>query len=300
MTSETTLSVHVRIEQMLKRLLVRLSSPYLRARRLPIAGRIEHKEFISATSGTQRYVVYLPEAYDLGKDRYPILYHLHGVRVNRRGVALDVNHLAAQMERAIAAGIAAPMVIVAPINPNIDMWADSYDDETQPATMFRNDLIPHIDANFRTIQVASHRAICGFSMGGFGAAHLAASRPGFFGALIEFDGALHTWETLAANRPGIAENVFASERYFRRYSPPLVLAGADPPPRVMIVAGELTDYAGRFRDDLAEANIAASYVEANCGHDLFCLLDATGVDAFAFISVSHGAEPEVDRDDQSG
>ena len=52
------------------------------------------------------------------------------------------------------------------------------------------DLIPHIDATYRTIADRGSRWVEGFSMGGFGAAHLGFKYPEIFGAVSIMSGAL--------------------------------------------------------------------------------------------------------------
>ena len=47
-----------------------------------------------------------------------------------------------------------------------------------------------IDSRFQTIPDRRYRAVCGFSMGGYGAVHLAFSYPERFGAAVSMSGAL--------------------------------------------------------------------------------------------------------------
>ncbi len=51
------------------------------------------------------------------------------------------------------------------------------------------ELIDSIDANFRTIACRRGRAICGFSMGGYGSAHLAQAFPDLFACGVAYAGA---------------------------------------------------------------------------------------------------------------
>jgi S-formylglutathione hydrolase FrmB len=55
---------------------------------------------------------------------------------------------------------------------------------------FVEDLIPHIDASFRTMADRAHRAIGGFSRGGYGAMLTAARHPDLFGAAGSMSGAV--------------------------------------------------------------------------------------------------------------
>jgi len=51
-----------------------------------------------------------------------------------------------------------------------------------------NDLVPRIDATYRTEATMSHRAIGGLSMGGYGAAYLALAHPDVFDVAAIFSG----------------------------------------------------------------------------------------------------------------
>ena len=46
--------------------------------------------------------------------------------------------------------------------------------------MFVQELVPHVDKSFRTIADRAHRALTGYSMGGFGAMILAEKHPELF------------------------------------------------------------------------------------------------------------------------
>src|SRR5205823_5770656 len=52
-------------------------------------------------------------------------------------------------------------------------------------------VIPAIDRRFRTLANRAHRAIAGFSMGGYGAVALAARHPDLFAAVGGFSGVVH-------------------------------------------------------------------------------------------------------------
>lgn len=56
------------------------------------------------------------------------------------------------------------------------------------------DLIPYVDAHYRTINSSSGRGIEGFSMGGCGALRLAFKYPDMFGAASSVAGAVVNWE----------------------------------------------------------------------------------------------------------
>jgi endo-1,4-beta-xylanase len=68
------------------------------------------------------------------------------------------------------------------------MYQDSGDGRFMAETMMMKELIPHIDATYRTIADRKARCIEGFSMGGRGSTHLAMRHPDMFGALFNQSG----------------------------------------------------------------------------------------------------------------
>ena len=82
----------------------------------------------------------------------------------------------------IRAGKLAPMIVVG-VNGlrGNTMYCDSKDGKWPLETVIIKDLIPHIDATYRTIASREGRAVDGFSMGGFGTAHLGFKFPEIFG-----------------------------------------------------------------------------------------------------------------------
>jgi diacylglycerol O-acyltransferase / trehalose O-mycolyltransferase len=118
--------------------------------------------------------------------RYPVLYLLHGADADYRAWTADGN------AEAITAH--APLIVVMP-DGGADGW---YTDWYVGAKAVRprweryhvEQLIPWVDATYRTIAGRRGRAIAGLSMGGFGALSYAARHPGTFAAAASFSGAL--------------------------------------------------------------------------------------------------------------
>jgi endo-1,4-beta-xylanase len=69
-------------------------------------------------------------------------------------------------------------------------WIDSPDGRRPVESVIIRDLIPHIDSAYRTIATRGARAVEGFSMGGFGAAHLGFKYPEIFGVVSMLSAAL--------------------------------------------------------------------------------------------------------------
>jgi hypothetical protein len=168
-------------------------------------------------------------------------------------------------------------------------WADSATSAKPAETDVVRQLIPHVDTNFRTIGTRDARAVQGFSMGGFGATKFYAKFPHVFAACAEYDGAMMTWPNMQLFFPQTASEVFGgSQSTFDRFSPwarttanAAVLRGGPP---IRMVVGALLPQNRSFRDHLTGLAIQVSYVEAACGHDLPCLLNAQGLNSAAFFA----------------
>jgi endo-1,4-beta-xylanase len=142
----------------------------------------QYKTFSSSTiKGEVNYVIYLPPDYEQQREtRYPVIYFLHG----SRGTPGRAAGTAARYDKAIRAGTIPPVIIVY-VNGlrGATMYCDSRDGDYPVESVIIKDLIPHIDATYRTIASRAGRAIDGFSMGGFGAAHFGFKYPELFGVV---------------------------------------------------------------------------------------------------------------------
>lgn len=177
-----------------------------------------YKTFKSkAAGGDVSYLIYLPPEYEKSTDKkYPVVYWLHGVGGSQAGVP----GMAERFTTAIAAGKCPPMFVVYVNGMKDSMWCDSKDGKTPVETVLVKDLIPHIDATYRTLATREGRMIEGFSMGGFGAARLGFKHHDQFGSVSMLAGALHKESTLKDRRGSIFEKVFGGDaEYFKSGSP---------------------------------------------------------------------------------
>ena len=119
-------------------------------------------------------LVYTPAEYDVAKNakkRYPVLYLQHGMGEGETSWALQgkMQHI---MDNAIASGEAVPMLVVMESGDikqpfgggNNSAGRSEYGASFYPVLL--NDLIPYIDANFRTKSDRENRAMAGLSWGG--------------------------------------------------------------------------------------------------------------------------------------
>lgn len=158
-------------------------------------GKVSAVWYPSPTLATQRRMyVYTPPGYEQGNDKYPVMYLLHGGGgdedgwINRGRANYIIDNL-------IAAKQAVPMIVVI-TNGNPDAVAAPLDrplSSTKPdvpgiggmaSLRFEQslikDVIPYIEKNYRVIADADHRAVTGFSMGGYQTQNITNNNPGMF------------------------------------------------------------------------------------------------------------------------
>ena len=151
-----------------------------------LPANVTHHIFTSASMKREvGYCLYLPPGYAKDeKRRYPVIYHLHGAGGNEtRSV-----YSASVLHEGIVASKLPEIIIVFPNGGRTTMYQDSGDGRFMAETMMIKELIPHIDATYRTLADRKARCIEGFSMGGRGSTHLAMRYPELFGSLFNQSG----------------------------------------------------------------------------------------------------------------
>jgi S-formylglutathione hydrolase FrmB len=145
-----------------------------------------------------RVRVLLPDGYDDGCIRYPVLYLLHGVGDTYRTWTenTDVEDFARQF----------PVIVVMPDggkSPDSGWYSDWVDGSRQWETFHIDVMIDYVDRTFRTLG-DGHRLVAGLSMGGFGAMSYAGRHPGRFHAAASFSGAVDMMLGFPLSGPGFA------------------------------------------------------------------------------------------------
>lgn len=122
----------------------------------------------TATKGQRRMHIYTPPGYESGANRLPVLYLLHGATDSDDSWS-TVGRAGAILDNLIAAGKAAPMIVVMPaghissefrFSPGFRMGHDAFNDDLVKV------VLPYVDGHYRTVADRDHRAIAGLSMGG--------------------------------------------------------------------------------------------------------------------------------------
>jgi enterochelin esterase-like enzyme len=162
-------------------------------------GELRSRWYKSEVTGqTRRAVVYTPPGYDADRDRrYPVLYLQHGAGEDETGWSRQgrVNFI---LDNLIAAGKARSMLVVMekgyaaragePAAPRGRGRGDggAFED------LVIKDLIPMVDAAYRTIPDRDHRAIAGLSMGAGQALRIGLAHLDTFAAIGAFSGVRET------------------------------------------------------------------------------------------------------------
>ncbi len=182
-------------------------------------GNVLIKNYFSKTANSWRHIfIYTPPGYDASmKMRYPVLYLQHGGGEDER-VWTEMGRTNLILDNLLAEGKVKPMIVVmetsavgpppagpgagprtpgGPVAPgagaaaggpragglfNMGAGGGAY------GKLMLNDLIPWIDANFRTLADKDHRAMAGLSMGGFMTASVTMSNLDKFSYIGLFSG----------------------------------------------------------------------------------------------------------------
>lgn len=180
----------------------------------------EHLYFSKSNNSMRRCFVYTPPAYDTDSTkRYPVLYLQHGGGEDETGWP-NQGRTNLIMDNLIAEGKARPFIIVMdngswrrPGQPGPprrgerragtwppEGWADGF------TKTLLEDIIPMIDANYRTLADQRHRAMAGLSMGGMQTRIVTLANPEIFSHVGIFSGGSISPDDVK-NAPGFKEKV---------------------------------------------------------------------------------------------
>ncbi len=155
----------------------------------------------------KRLHIYLPPAYHHSDQRYPVLYLLRGHEREWLHLQEDPSRAGRNVldvyEQLLRIGRVGPMILVIPSLTSEDGAIHGLGvDHLKPwlgqqaigvgtskwEHYFLDDVVPLVDTNWRTLPVAAHRGVDGFSLGGAVAVKLAAKFPWLFRSVGAYDG----------------------------------------------------------------------------------------------------------------
>ncbi len=181
-------------------------------------GSVKRCWYDSPTLGKQRRMtVYTPAGYEQGKEKYPVLYLLHGAGGDEEAW-MTLGRTSQIMDNLIAEGRCRPMIVVM---TNGNPWQQASPGESaagmvQPAMKFDpsqksfeeafGDVMTYVESNYRTIRKKEARAVAGLSMGGGHSFNISRMYPDKFDYVGLFSAAVRNVEdpevaaSLAAQR----------------------------------------------------------------------------------------------------
>ena len=145
-------------------------------------GHVQQVLFPSPSTGTSRRAfVYTPPGYEKGKGKYPVLYLQHGWGEDETAW-MNQGRANLIMDNLIAEGKIKPFIIVNTYGMTNEVkFGKIREFKIEPfQTVLINELIPYIDANFRTLANKDNRAMAGLSMGGMETKMITLNNPDVF------------------------------------------------------------------------------------------------------------------------
>jgi enterochelin esterase-like enzyme len=167
-------------------------------------GNVQQILFPSKSTGTSRRAfVYTPPGYEKEKSkRYPVLYLQHGWGEDETAWS-NQGHANLIMDNLIAEGKIKPFIIVMTygITNEVKMGPNALRNFKIDAfqTVLTDELIPYVDANFRTQADQAHRAMAGLSMGGMETHAITLNKPDVFDYYALLSGGVYTPAEIAGN-----------------------------------------------------------------------------------------------------
>ncbi|OKS85882.1 alpha/beta hydrolase-fold protein [Mucilaginibacter polytrichastri] len=188
-------------------------------------GNVQQILFPSKSTNTpgRRALVYTPPGYEKGTTRYPVLYLQHGWGEDETAWSVQ-GHANLIMDNLIAEGKTKPFIIVMTYGMTNNFKPGprpvalaTPGGGARPAggfggfpkgmldngfeTVLTEELIPYVDAHFRTYSDKAHRAMAGLSMGGMETHAITLAKPGMFDYYALLSGGTYTPTELGKVKP---------------------------------------------------------------------------------------------------
>jgi len=157
-----------------------------------------------STQTSRRAYVYTPPGYETNTERYPVLYLQHGWGEDETAWS-NQGHANLIMDNLIAEGKTKPFIIVMTYGMTNEVRMGGMRDfKIEPfETVLVKELIPYVDAKFRTISDQPHRAMGGLSMGGMETKTITLANPDVFSHYALLSGGTYAPADVNANKSKI-------------------------------------------------------------------------------------------------
>jgi Putative esterase len=137
------------------------------------------------TDPIRKMVIYLPSGYDASASkRYPVIYFLPNPFDNYRS-PFDRRNAQGLLDQAISSG-AIEKVLLVSVDMTTPLGCSWYVNSAVTGNwedFMVKELVPYIDANFKTLATRDSRGIAGDFMGGYGAIRFGMTHPDIFGTV---------------------------------------------------------------------------------------------------------------------
>lgn len=224
-------------------------------------GNVSHVWYNSPTLGAQRRMtVYTPAGYEESKDKYPVLYLLHGSGGDEDAWS-DLGRATQIIDNLVAEGKAKPMIVVMPngvyfnqaapgaaINMFQPTMQNSRSDSTKEIEESFPDIIKYVESHYRVAKGSANTAVAGLSMGGRQSCALSLAYPKQFGYVGMFSGVV----------PPSADNEKAFKALFKN-KPQLYWIGVGCDDGVKVNSLKLKEYCDQKK-------YPCEYYESDGGH----------------------------------
>ncbi len=161
-------------------------------------------------SPVRRMVVYLPPGYHSSSRRFPVIYFLPNPFEDNYRFDFDHRNALNLFDQAIAAGVIEKFILVA-VDMNTPLGTSWYVNSSATGNwedFMIKELVPYIDANFKTLANRDSRGIAGIFIGGYGAIRFGMRDPDIFGSVyamhpvgtgtgVGLSAAIPKWDILA-------------------------------------------------------------------------------------------------------
>lgn len=161
-------------------------------------------------SPVRKMAIYLPPGYNVSSRRYPVIYFLPNPFEDGYRFVFDHRDAQGVFDHSIACGVIQGFILVA-VDMNTPLGSSWYVNSLATGNwedFMVRELVPYIDANFKTIPNRNSRGIAGIFIGGYGAIRFGMRHPDVFGAVyamhpvgtgtgVSVSAALPKWSILA-------------------------------------------------------------------------------------------------------
>jgi len=168
-------------------------------------GTVTRRWYNSTGNGMERRMtIYTPAGYETGKDKYPVLYLLHGMGGDEEAW-IALGRTSQILDNLIAQGKAKPMIVVmtngnvaqeaAPGESSLGMYKPTFQLPNTMDGKFEEtftDVIKFVESNYRVKADKADRSIAGLSMGGYHSLHISRYYPNTFDYVGLFSAAIMT------------------------------------------------------------------------------------------------------------